>query len=315
LIEVDERSPMTVNVGQCATRKNTKSIKMKFISFIILIMTGLIPCSDYIFAKDNRSYPAYGYAISIKDTLPFYQQLSEEIPVLCYHHIKSNIEGKSPDYTISINQFRSHIKVLYDSGYNTILPEQLYQHLLKGASLPRKPIMITFDDTHEEHYSIVAPILDSFGYKGVFFVLAVPIGKPGYMSSEQIKLLSDRGHAIGGHSWDHPDLRKLLEKDWNLQLTKPNNKLEQITGQPVFYFAYPYGSWNETAIHELKKHGIKVAFQLSDKLSQKYPLYTIRRLMVGGKWTPATLQKNIKTIFKKSARQVQVVLTEISREH
>ena len=117
------------------------------------------------------------------------------------------------------------------------------------------------------------------------------------MTKAQIKQLSDSGHTIGGHTWDHPDLRKLDGKEWDYQLNKPKDQLEQITGKSINCFAYPYGAWNETAISELKVRGVSIAFQLSNRQSETEPLYTIRRLMVAGNWTPDALDKKIKKLL------------------
>jgi peptidoglycan/xylan/chitin deacetylase (PgdA/CDA1 family) len=220
-----------------------------------------------------------------------------EVPILCYHHIREHTEGKSPDYTISVKEFRSHIKMLSDSGYNAILPDLLYKYLAGEASLPPRPIIVTFDDTHQEHFSIAAPALKSAGFRGVFFIMAVTIGKPGYMTAHQIKELSDSGHVTGCHTWDHPDVRKLTGSDWELQVDKPKRMLEQLTGKPVLYFGYPFGVWNEASIQELKKRNYHAAFQLSGKRSEKEPLYTIRRLMVSGNWSAATLHQRINQAF------------------
>lgn len=220
-----------------------------------------------------------------------------QIPALCYHNIHQDLAGHSPAYSIGIAQFKRHLKMLHDSGYNSILPSQLYAFLTTGASLPPKPIIISFDDSHEEHFSIAMPVLNSFHFKGVFFVMAVTINKPMYMKAGQIKELADSGHCIGLHTWDHPDLRKLKGNDWLLQIKKPKALLEKITGKPVEYFAYPNGAWNEEAIHQLKDNGILAAFQLSGKRSPTLPLYTIRRLLVSGLWSEATLQAAIRSTF------------------
>ena len=82
-----------------------------------------------------------------------------------------------------------------------------------------------------------------------------------------------------------------------MQIDKPKLLLEKITGKPVIYFAYPYGTWSENAIHELDRRGIKAAYQLLDLQSNQEPLFTIRRLMVSGSWTPQQLQHKMKYFF------------------
>lgn len=221
----------------------------------------------------------------------------KQIPVLCYHHVKPPTHLNSPAYTIDPVLFEAQVKLLADSGYQSILPDDLYNYLTGGSVLPERSVMITFDDSHAEHFSTVAPVLEKYNWRGVFFVMTVTTGKTGYLSPDQIKSLSGRGHVIASHSWDHPRLDTPAQQDWQRQISGPKNFLEKITGKPVLYFAYPYGAWNQAAIAQLKGRGIKAAFQLSGSMSATEPLYTIRRLMVQGNWPAATLYHKIRTTF------------------
>jgi len=223
---------------------------------------------------------------------------SKEVPVLCYHNINKNAE-KEDDYRISALHFEQQMKALYDSGYHTILPDQLYGYLTKGISLPSKPVMLTFDDTHETHFSIAAPVLEKYGFKGVFFIMTVCIGKQNYLTAQQIKMLAESGHAIECHTYDHPLVKKITGIQWQQQINDPVKKLEAITGKPVEYFAYPFGIWSESAIIELKKRGIKAAFQLTGKNSPSEPLYTIKRMLIPGSWSEKYLLKKMQGMFRQ----------------
>ena len=218
-----------------------------------------------------------------------------QVPILCYHRIEN--KNTSSDYTVSIASFKEQMKLLADSGYHTILPDQLYDYLAKGTPLPSKPFMLTFDDTRLEHYTIAAPEMEKYGFRGVFFVMTIPIGRPNYMNSEQIKELSGRGHVIGSHTWDHHNVKQLKSDDWIAQIEKPNQKLMAITGKPVTYFAFPFGVWNDSAVTEIKKYPFKAAFQLTAKRSETDPLYTIRRTLVPGSWPTSKLLKRMQTMF------------------
>jgi peptidoglycan/xylan/chitin deacetylase (PgdA/CDA1 family) len=127
----------------------------------------------------------------------------------------------------------------------------------------------------------------------VFFVMTVSLGRPRYMSRTQVKELSDRGHAIGSHTWDHQNVKKLKSEHWVTQVEKPKITLEEITGKPITYFAYPFGLWNKEAIPELQSRGITAAFQLSNKMDEEDPLYTIRRNIASGYWSANTLHKKM----------------------
>jgi peptidoglycan/xylan/chitin deacetylase (PgdA/CDA1 family) len=226
----------------------------------------------------------------------------KEVPVLCYHHIRNVRAGESESmksYSVSPEAFAAQMKALHDSGYQTILPDQLYNYLVYDGALPAKPVMISFDDTDEEQYRIGAAIMNQYNFKGVYFIMTISMNRPRYMRKEEIKNLSDSGHIIAGHTWDHHMVTKYTDADWDSQLVKPQVQLKAITGKPVEYFAYPFGLWNTAAIPELKSRGYKLAFILSTKRDDTNPLYTIRRMIVPGTWSTAGMIKAMKSTFNK----------------
>lgn len=229
-----------------------------------------------------------------------------EVPVLCYHQIRNNIASDSKrahDDIIAPDKFKEHMKMLADSGYHTILPDQLYNYLVYGAKLPEKPIMITFDDTDEDQFTIGNATLKKYGFKGVYFIMTVSIGRKGrinYMTKEQIKQLSDEGNAIASHTYDHKNFAQFTDADWTTQIDEPTKKLEQITGKNVQYFAFPYGVFKSASLHKLKEHGFKAAFILSTARDENYPLYTIRRIIDPGRYTAKNLYFSINKSFNKT---------------
>lgn len=226
----------------------------------------------------------------------------KEVPILCYHNIKdlsANAGEMTKTYTVTPANFAEQMKALSNEGYHTILPDQLYEYLVHNAPLPANPIMITFDDTRGEQYTIGATEMQKYGFKGVFFAMTVSINRPGYLTKDQIKNLSDSGNDIEAHTWDHHMVTKYAGDDWDTQLVKPKSKLEAIIGKPVKYFAYPFGLWNQAAIPKIKSTGYKLAFILSTKRDTVEPLYTLRRIIVAGQWSTPNMMKSIKSSFNK----------------
>ena len=225
----------------------------------------------------------------------------KEVPILCYHNIRefsSTASDVMKTNTVKPAAFAAQMKTLADAGYHTILPEQLYNYLVFDGPLPEKPIMITFDDTRVDQFNIGAVEMKKYGFKGVFFIMTVAINRPGYMTKEEIKTLSDDGHVVAAHTWDHHMVTKYSGEDWNTQFVKPKAKLEDIIGKPVTDFAYPFGLWNTAAIPELKKSGYKMAYILSTKRDSVDPLYTIRRIIISGTSSTQGMIKSIESSFK-----------------
>lgn len=226
-----------------------------------------------------------------------------QVPVLCYHHIRDPKPGQSESfrsYSVSPAQFAEQMKALHDSGYQTVLPNQLFNYLAYGDPLPPRPVMITFDDTDEEQFTIGAREMDKYGFKGVYFIMTISIGKPRYMSKEQIKELSQNGHAIESHTWDHKNVNKYDSSDFQKQLLNPRKTIEDITGKGAYYFAYPYGIWNQNAISLLKKADFKLAFNLSTKRDSTNPLFTVRRMIVPGTWSSKAMIPAMKKTFERN---------------
>lgn len=216
-----------------------------------------------------------------------------EVPVLCYHRISESAKG---DYSVSPATFEAHMKVLADSGFQSVLPDQLYDYLVYNKALPEKPVMISFDDSRTEHVEIAAPVMERFGFKGVFFIMTITYNKKNYMTTDQIKQLSENGHTIGLHSWDHTMATKYKEEtDWQQQVVNPKAKLEGIMGKPVDYWAYPNGVYDHQAAMELSRY-FKLSFILSDKRDSIQPLQTVRRMIVP-ELSPQGLLKSMKRTF------------------
>lgn len=225
----------------------------------------------------------------------------KQVPILCYHQIRDfrpRDSERAKDYIVPPTNFAEQMKKLADSGYHTILPGQLLDYLQYGTPLPEKSFMIHFDDADLSQFEVARPILDKYGFKAVFFIMTVVLNKPGYMNKDQVKELSDQGHVIASHTWDHMNVKKMEEKDWEKQIEKPSRQLEQITGKKIEYFAYPFGLWSHDVALKIRDQGFKAAFQLSAKRDSTLPLYTIRRVIVPGPWNTERVYKFMQTSFR-----------------
>jgi len=275
------------------------------LTFLILI-SFLVACSSGTENKREQEADSliHSDSVAIKKSVNNLAAIlsKRQIPVLCYHHI---LETKPTDsenrkvYSVSPSSFASQMKALSDSGFTSILPDQLNDYLINNIDLPSKPFMITFDDTDSEQFSIGAAEMQKYGFKAVFFIMTVAINRPRYMTKEQIKNLSDSGHVIAAHTWDHHMVTKYQGADWDTQLSNPKKQLEAITGKPLKYFAYPFGLWNKAAIPELKNRGYELAFILSSKRDSSEPLHTVRRMIVSGSWSTNGMLNAMRSTFNK----------------
>jgi len=288
-------------------------MKKVFLSLISLVAIGLFSCHEKASSQDSDKQNKADSTQNSTTAKPVENASSKqiadaatilarrEVPVLCYHQIRdwTGSDSKTAkDIIVPIELFKAQLKILADSGYHTILPDQLYDYLTTGAPLPSKPFMLTYDDTDDDQYNIAWPEMKKYGFKGVFFIMTVSMNRPKYMTRDQIKQLSDEGNVVESHTWDHHKFTGYkTDQDWAIQVDKPRKQINDLTGKPADYFAYPYGLWNKEGIPELKKRGIKAAFQLSTKRDPDEPLYTIRRMIASGYWSAPGMYKSMIQTF------------------
>jgi peptidoglycan/xylan/chitin deacetylase (PgdA/CDA1 family) len=160
------------------------------------------------------------------------------IPILLYHHVQTT--EYSSRYRVPPEKFEQQMQLLHDWEYTTITTDMLVQAITRGAKLPPRPILITFDDGDVDVYQNAFPIMQKYGFKGVFYLVANYVGQPDYISVAQIKEMTAAGWEIGSHSLNHIDLT-LYPPRQRAEVVESKKQLEKLLGVPVKTFAYPYG--------------------------------------------------------------------------
>ena len=208
------------------------------------------------------------------------------VPVLCYHQIRERTAADSASagtYIVRPADLRAQLGELARRGYTTITPDQYYRHLTVDDPLPPRPVLITFDDAAAGQWPIAVQALRANRFTAMFFVMTVVLGHGSWLTRAQVTGLARLGHTVAAHTWDHHPVTGYTAQDWTRQLTRPVTELTRLTGEPVRYFAYPYGEWDPAAFGHLRAGGILAAWQLAGRpLDRTEPLLTLRRRIVAG---------------------------------
>jgi len=205
------------------------------------------------------------------------------IPVLCYHQIRTPTSADGAEarpYIVRPSVFAKQMRALADAGYTTVTGDELVAHVLRGQRLPRKPVLLTFDDASAGQYTEAFPVLRRHRFKATFFVMTVVLGKPGWLTRGQVRKLDRAGMTIGAHTWDHKAVPEYTGDDWDTEIAEPTRELERLVGHPIELFAYPFGLRDNEAIPHLLRAGLRAGFQLADRLDRRHPAWTIRRIIV-----------------------------------
>ncbi|MGB9681236.1 MAG: polysaccharide deacetylase family protein [Minisyncoccia bacterium] len=119
--------------------------------------------------------------------------------------------------------------------------------------MPEAIVTICFDDGYRSTYEIAYPILKQYGYPATLFVIPKAVGEEGYMTLNQLRILSNNGWEIGSHTYSHQKLTTLPASEVERELKRSKEWLEE-RGLKVYSFAYPYGAYNESVIEKVKKY-------------------------------------------------------------
>ncbi len=163
-----------------------------------------------------------------------------KVPILLYHHIA--VSPISSRYYVPPDKFETEIKLLHDWGYTPITTTMLVKAITTGASLPPRPILITFDDANEDNYTNAFPIMKKYGFTGVLYLPYDYIGTNGYLTVDQIKEMAAAGWEIGSHTLSHPiNFSTLSPSAMRSEIVDSRKKLAALLGLPILTFAYPFG--------------------------------------------------------------------------
>jgi peptidoglycan/xylan/chitin deacetylase (PgdA/CDA1 family) len=219
---------------------------------------------------------------SVQHTQFSAQQIKEnqkvKVPVLMYHCVANK---KKNSLFVPPAQFEKQISSLAKEGFSFLSANDLYDAWDKGIPLPKRPVVVTFDDGYEDNYQNAFPILKKFNAKATIFVVTGQVGKKGYLNWKQIKEMDRSGIDIESHTVHHPDLRKTTSPQLKKELLLSKQVLESELRRPVIIFCYPYGKYNEAVLQETKKAGYKMAFSTRPGFSS-YPqgIFTLHRIRI-----------------------------------
>lgn len=170
------------------------------------------------------------------------------IPILMYHHIRNcNCPNNPVAQSLSVSPaaFDAQMGYLASHGYTPISLDTMYAVLSGQAQSPPKPVVLTFDDGYIDFYTIAFPILRRFNFHAVSFIPTGLMGGSYYMNWDQIKEIASTGLVtFEGHTVTHSNLVSLGYTAALKQLVDSKNIIQEHTGYPVNFVAYPFGSTN-----------------------------------------------------------------------
>ena len=133
---------------------------------------------------------------------------------------------------------------------------------------------ITFDDGLLDAYTIAYPALKERNIPFTLFITSNWVGKPGYLSKEQLlELMKDPLCTIGAHGTEHRVLTQVGEAERREEIFQSKDALEQMLGRPMEIFAYSNGRYDDGVLEMMKKAGYKAACAVAGRpLNRRFDL-------------------------------------------
>ncbi|MEM0896692.1 MAG: polysaccharide deacetylase family protein [Verrucomicrobiota bacterium] len=151
-----------------------------------------------------------------------------------------------------LDSFRWCLEFFRENGYRFVGPNEY----MEGEG---KRVFVTFDDnyiTWVQHLDM----FDEFGAMATFFTntcalrgetsqsdldayyqrLANPVDSTP-LTRDEIREIRSRGHIIGNHTHSHFNVGAIPHEQGCDEVRRCNEMLEDILGEPIKHFAYPYG--------------------------------------------------------------------------
>lgn len=213
-----------------------------------------------------------------------------------YHMVTETIHPFEKRYALSPDQFKRQMLYLKYEGYTPISLDDLNENIKNiSNNLPKKPVVITFDDGYMDNFENALPILREYNFPATVFVVSGLVGKTnnwvradGYperplMKWHEIKEMKGNGITIGSHTVNHHQLSHLSLEDAKREVEDSKKFLEDKLGIPINHFAYPHGDMNESIMNMVKEAGYRTACSTRAGFnSEGVNLFELRRLDIYG---------------------------------
>ena len=219
-----------------------------------------------------------------------HRQAGQHGPVmLMYHAVTPGKDAPAWPWAVSMRQFRNQLDFLATEGYATPTMRELVATPAK--TWPGRTAVITFDDGYTDNLAACEE-LQKRGMRASWFIVSGSVGQPPrwpedgrpanrLLNADELREMQANGMEIGSHTVSHVRLTGLDEVQLMQELTYSRAALEDLLGNAVSSFAYPYGDWDARCAEAVRQAGYTAACTTRTgwALRDQTP-YQLRRLTV-----------------------------------
>ena len=220
------------------------------------------------------------------------------VPVLVYHNLAAQDKGR---LTLAARSFDAQIRQLHAEGFQALRLADFLAFTTGRRQLPRKSVLLTFDDGYKSFVQYARPILKDYGYGATLFVYSDFLGGGSALSWQDLRTLTEQGFDVQAHSKSHGNLRRAegeseaaYAKRIEAELAFPRTLFTKHLGRPSTVLAYPFGEMDDELLPYVAKFGYSAAFTVRRQSNPAFvsPL-RISRAQIYSEMTAKDFTKNL----------------------
>jgi peptidoglycan/xylan/chitin deacetylase (PgdA/CDA1 family) len=204
------------------------------------------------------------------------------VPILMYHVIGPVPPGASlPELYVSRADFAGQLRWLASHGYHAVTLRAVYRYWRGRRSLPKKPVVLTFDDGYRGDFTIAAPLLKARMWPAVLNLEYAKVVH-GDLSAAMIRRMLADGWELASHTLTHPDLTTVDETRLRREIKRSRKVLRRRFGVRVDFFCYPSGRYDPAVIRAVRAAGYLGATTTEPGLAGPRSPFSLNRIRIDG---------------------------------
>jgi peptidoglycan/xylan/chitin deacetylase (PgdA/CDA1 family) len=219
---------------------------------------------------------------------------SGPVPILMYHGVDNASDPPIAGLQVSRKDFRSQVAWLHSHGYEAVTMHELVRAWAGLGKLPKRPIVLTFDDGFHSQARVALPALRKLGWPAVLNLAVNNLTWDRGITFDEAQALIDAGWELASHTINHIDLRAASKQSLKHELVDSKRILEATFGQKVIDFCYPGGATDARVQTAVKKAGYHSATSVLNQVATADSPFNLSRIHVETGMTGAMLGAKIR---------------------
>lgn len=222
--------------------------------------------------------------------------------VLMYHMVSNHLPKNKSKFNrlrVKPKEFEKQLKWLKKNNFKSYTLSEL----VNLKVIPKKSVVLTFDDGYEDNFTNAFPLLQKYDFKATIYIVlnrfnndwatdkdlntsSAELNNEKMLSNEQVNIMINSGLIeIASHTFDHVNLPTTSDTNKMYQIEKSREEIINIFNIKCSSFAYPFGFYDKKDVEIAKNSNYTNATTTVNGVYDitKYSRFEIPRIMISGR--------------------------------